>query len=217
MELTYKVRGADGKEYGPVTLEQLSSWIREGRLPAQQEVRRSDMDYWVAAQEFAELKAMYLTAQAPVAMGGGSPGTASGQPGASNAAVVHQLRSGASWFYWIAGLSLVNSIISFSGSSWHFLFGLGITQIFDGLRENLGSAGTIVVLALDLAAAGLFILFGVFANKGHLWAFITGMVLFGLDGLLFVLVKDWLGVGFHVFVLYCLYRGLSACRQMRRS
>jgi hypothetical protein len=217
MELTYKVRGADGKEYGPVTLQQLSSWIREGRLPAQQEVRRSDMDYWVAAQEFAELKAMYSAAQAPVVPGAGAPSSPSGQPAASNAAVVHQLRSGASWFYWIAGLSLVNSIISFSGSSWHFLFGLGITQIFDALRENLGSAGTIVVLMLDFAAAGVFILFGVFANKGHLWAFITGMVFFALDGLIFVLAKDWLGVGFHVFVLYCLYRGLSACRQLRGS
>jgi hypothetical protein len=217
MELTYKVRGADGKEYGPATLQQLSSWIREGRLPAQQEVRRSDMDYWVAAQEFAELKAMYSAAQAPVAPGAGVPASPLGQPAAANAAAVRQLKSGASWFYWVAGLSLVNSIVAFSGSSWHFLFGLGITQIFDGLRENLGSVGTIVVLALDLAAAGLFILFGVFANKGHLWAFIIGMVLFGLDGLLFVLVKDWLGVGFHAFVLYCLYRGMSACRQLRGS
>jgi hypothetical protein len=217
MELTYKVRGADGKEYGPATLQQLSSWIREGRLPAQQEVRRSDMDYWVAAQEYAELKAMYSAAQAPVVPGAGAPSSPSGQPAAANALAVRQLKSGASWFYWVAGLSLVNSIVAFSGSSWHFLFGLGITQIFDGLRENLGGAGTIVVLALDLAAAGLFILFGVFANKGHLWAFITGMVLFGLDGLLFVLVRDWLGVGFHAFVLYCLYRGMSACRQLRGS
>jgi hypothetical protein len=215
MELTYKVRGGDGKEYGPATLEQLSSWIREGRLPAQQEVRRSDMDYWVAAQEYAELKAMYSAAQAPVEPGGTvTLVRPSAQPAARNA-VVHQLRAGASWFYWVAGLSLVNSIVAFTGSNWRFMLGLGITQIFDGLRENLGSAGTIVVLVLDLAAAGLFVLFGVFANKGHLWAFITGMVLFGLDGLFFFLIKDWLGVGFHVFVMYCLYRGLSACRQLR--
>ena len=66
-----------------------------------------------------------------------------------------------------------------------------------------------MVLALDLLAAAVFILFGVFANKGHRWAFIVGMVLFALDGLIFLLAQDWIGVGFHVFVLYCFFRGLK--------
>ncbi len=214
MELTYKVRGADGKEYGPASLEQLSAWIREGRLPAQQEVRRSDMDYWVSARDFSELQPMYAVASAPAVPG--SPSAPFNQPTANNPALAAQLRAGASWFYWVAGLSLVNSIVAFTGSSWRFMLGLGITQIFDALRENFGSAGTIVVLVLDLAAAAVFVLFGLFANKGQLWAFITGMALFALDGLVFLLAQDWLGVGFHVFVLYCLFRGFSACRQLQK-
>ena len=35
----YRVIGADGKEYGPVTLEQLKTWVAESRLNAQTKVR----------------------------------------------------------------------------------------------------------------------------------------------------------------------------------
>ena len=68
MELTYMVRGADGKQYGPATLEQLDGWIKEGRLAAQAEVKRSDVDYWAAAGEYQELQPMFGgTAAAPAA------------------------------------------------------------------------------------------------------------------------------------------------------
>jgi hypothetical protein len=71
-----------------------------------------------------------------------------------------------------------------------------------------------VVLLLDILAAGLFVLFGYFATRGHLWAFIAGMALFALDGVIFLIARDWLGVGFHVFVLYCLFRGFTACQRL---
>jgi hypothetical protein len=58
-------------------------------------------------------------------------------------------------------------------------------------------------------------LFGVLGSKRHLWTFIVGMVLLALDGLLFLFAHDWIGVGFHVYVLYCLFRGMQACRALR--
>lgn len=41
------------------------------------------------------------------------------------------------------------------------------------------------------------VFFGVFANKKHQWAFVTGMVLYALDAAIYVLFQDWLGVAFH--------------------
>ena len=123
MELTYMVRGADGKDYGPVNLEQLHGWIRERRLSPQQEVRRSDMQQWAAAGAFAELQPVFgslPSAPAPTP-------SAAATTGPADAAAVAQLKSGASWFYWIAGLSLINSIAAVSGGSWRFILGLGIT------------------------------------------------------------------------------------------
>jgi hypothetical protein len=131
------------------------------------------------------------------------------------AASLAHMKSGASWFYWVAVLSLVNSGAAAVGSSWRFIIGLGITQIIDVFGSNLGAAGKGVAIALDLVAAGVLVLFGIFANKGHSWAFIVGMILFVLDGVIFLIAQDWLGVGFHAFILYCLFRGFMACRELK--
>ncbi len=217
MELTYLVRGADGKQYGPASFEELSSWIRDGRVPAHQEVQRSDMQHWAAAGAFTEFQPLFGAQQSPAAAAPTAVAAAPATSAKADPATIAQLRSGGSWFYWVAGLSLVNTIAALSGSDWRFIVGLGITQMFDGFASQMASGGKIVALVLDLLAAGVFVGFGVFANKGHTWAFIVGMVLFALDGLIFLLVKDWIGVAFHAFVVYCLWRGLTACRELRRA
>jgi hypothetical protein len=38
----YKVIGADGKEYGPITSYKLQPWIADGRVNAQTRVRPAD-------------------------------------------------------------------------------------------------------------------------------------------------------------------------------
>lgn len=134
-----------------------------------------------------------------------------------------QHQRGAQWFYWIAALSILNTLITLSGSSWSFIVGLGSTQVVDAfaglLKEEAVLSGTVVTLialAIDAGLIGLFALWGWLAKKGHTWAYIVGMVLFALDGLIFVFVGDWLSVGFHVFALWGLFRGLRALGQLKR-
>jgi len=220
MDLTYKVRGADGNEYGPATLTEINAWFREGRINAQSEVTRSDIDYWAPAANFSELEVP--RAAAPAAVPGVRPVQAAARPvGAPTAAAAGadpaleaQLKSNASWFYWIAGLSLINSIAAFTGGDWRFILGLGITQVIDAFGQSLEGGGKMIVLILDVLAAGLFIVFGVFAHKRHTWAFVVGMVLFALDGLINLIAQDWIGLAFHAFVLFCLFRGFQACREL---
>ena len=130
-----------------------------------------------------------------------------------------QFQSGAGWFFWIAGLSLVNSAILLSGSEWGFIIGLGITQIIDAfglaIAEEVGLAGKIIAFVFDVFAAGIFVLFGIFAKKKHKWAFIVGMILYALDGLIFLLVKDFLSIGFHIFALLCIYSGFKAIKKLK--
>ena len=130
----------------------------------------------------------------------------------------NQLKAGANWFFWIAGLSIVNSAILFVGSEWGFIIGLGITQVIDAIglliAEEVGIAGKIVAFVFDIIAAGIFVLFGVFSRKRYRCAFIIGMVLYALDGLIFLLVKDFLSIGFHIFALFCIYGGLKAGRKL---
>ena len=134
------------------------------------------------------------------------------------AALFQQVHGGASWFYWIAGLSILNSAILLFGGDVSFIVGLGITQatgviaaeVAKNQDGNVGFIIELIAFAVTLVAAGLFIFFGVFAKKRHLWAFIVGMILYACDGLLFLLIMDLLSVGFHVFALFCIFSGLSA-------
>jgi hypothetical protein len=131
-----------------------------------------------------------------------------------------QMQSGARWFYWIAGLSMINSIAAMSDSKWSFLAGLGITQFISGfalgLSEDFGAAVNVIAIILDVLVAGFFVLLGVFAQKGQTWAFIIGLVIYVLDGILFLAFQIWLPLAFHVFVVYCLYKGLNANLKLKK-
>ena len=130
----------------------------------------------------------------------------------------NRLKNGAGWFFWIAGLSLVNSIILMVGGQWNFLIGLGITQVIDGIASGIAmeagvEAATIIkalAFVADLLVAGLFVIFGILAMKRYKLSFIIGMILYALDGLIFLMVPDLLSIGFHLFALFGLYGGLQA-------
>jgi uncharacterized RDD family membrane protein YckC len=55
MQAEYKIIGGDGVEYGPATLEELRSWIRDGRVAGMTQVWRSDVAAWSPAAGYAEL------------------------------------------------------------------------------------------------------------------------------------------------------------------
>ncbi|MFO1487116.1 MAG: GYF domain-containing protein [Verrucomicrobiota bacterium] len=212
MEITYKVLGSDGKEYGPVTLDQLTAWLRDNRIGPDSQIMRNDMSHWALAKDFTELQPALPAASAtPAPIAPTMPRVA------SNPEAEARLKSGASWFYWIAGLSVINSISAFLGSDWRFILGLGITQVIDAVGLEMGGAGKIVALVMDLLVFGGFIGLGIFAHKRHTWAFITGMALFGLDALLSLMAQDWLSLGFHAFALFGIFRGFSACRELNQS
>ncbi len=50
----YKIIGGDGKEYGPISTEQLKRWIAEGRANAQTRVLAEGAQDWRALAEFPE-------------------------------------------------------------------------------------------------------------------------------------------------------------------
>jgi hypothetical protein len=133
-----------------------------------------------------------------------------------------KLKGGASWFYWVAALSIINSVIVLANGNWSFLFGLGVTQIVDGLvvgvvaeAPNMANVARFFGFGLILLISGLYVTFGWFANKRKRWAFIVGMVLYGLDSLILLPVADYLGFAFHIWVLFGLFGGLRACGELQ--
>jgi hypothetical protein len=153
-----------------------------------------------------------------MASAGTAPAPVSNQPEQTTISLAKlnalaQVCSGARWFYWIAGLSLVNSVVMIAGGGFHFVVGLGITSVVDELAKQVGSVGTVLDLVINGTVAGIFFLFGSFAGKAQKWAFIVGMVLYGLDGLLLLVAKDVLSAAFHGYALYAISRGLTAVDQ----
>ena len=137
-------------------------------------------------------------------------------------ALENQMKAGVSWFFWIAGLSVLNSIIFFTGGSITFVIGLGATQFIDGfvsalVREITSGAGTIVRIigfGLDFLFAGVFAGCGVLGQKKFRWAIIVGMVLYAVDGVICLLFKDWLATLFHILALSGLWRGQKAVKEL---
>jgi TM2 domain-containing membrane protein YozV len=61
----YKIIGADGREYGPVTVEQLHQWIREGRANAQTKVQPEGSTEWKTLVEIPGFAAAPPAASPP--------------------------------------------------------------------------------------------------------------------------------------------------------
>lgn len=93
---------------------------------------------------------------------------------------------------------MVNTIAAVSGTSWRFILGLGITQVADAIAQQGGGLGTAAAIVIDAIAIGFFVLMGKLAGDAKKWAFILGMVAFGLDGLLSLLAKDFISLAFRI-------------------
>lgn len=65
----YNVIGDDGKEYGPVSLEDLKTWVAQGRVNGQTRVRSEAGTDWLPASQIPEINALLLgpSAAAPAA------------------------------------------------------------------------------------------------------------------------------------------------------
>jgi hypothetical protein len=72
----YKIIGADGNEYGPVSAEQLRQWMAEGRANAQTRIQAEGAADWRPLAEFPEFAPLIPRPAAP----GFVPGPIQGAP-----------------------------------------------------------------------------------------------------------------------------------------
>jgi uncharacterized membrane protein YecN with MAPEG domain len=130
--------------------------------------------------------------------------------------IQNALKGPASWFITVAVLSIVNSILSMTGASIHFIFGLGITQFVDAVAHGVGNAGYVLDLVINGMIAGLFVLIWNFARKGQSWAWYGGMALYAVDGVLLIFFQDYLSVAFHAWALFRMYPGIKLLPILRQ-
>jgi len=129
-----------------------------------------------------------------------TPSTVSGDP---------IVISAARWFWWIAGLSLVNTVLHYAGSNTSFVIGLGLTTL-----ATFYFAQQIVLAAFAcFVTIGFYFAVGLYAQRGRLWAFYLGLAVYVLDALIFLMFEDWMSVGFHALAIFFIVKGVMRLRQ----
>lgn len=111
------------------------------------------------------------------------------QPGAQAALLKVQMSSGAGWLSAIAVLSLVNTIAAIANINWSFLIGICATEFTGAAASHAHtSTGKAIAIIASLIILGMYALFAIFARKGQSWAFILGVVFYGLDTVILLLL-----------------------------
>jgi uncharacterized membrane protein len=159
----YKIIGADGKEYGPITTEQLKQWVAEGRANAQTKVLADGATEWKTLAEIPELAAALPIA--PSTIPAIAPGVGS----------VDQLRGPA------VGLivtAILGYLVTIAGIIWN-LFGAGMARSQSGVNPEFEQyfnmfAGTWGVISgiFGLVVSSLILFGALKMNKleSHSWA-----------------------------------------------
>lgn len=134
-----------------------------------------------------------------------------------------QVKSGANWFYWIAGLSIVNAVLAHSDTKIQFVLGLAITQVIDFLIAQIAPNAKWFSLVFDIALAGAMGFFGYKGGQAVLWAFYVGLGIFVVDCGLFgwlcymggeVNKGVLLGSVFRLVALFSIIGGIGAARKL---
>lgn len=118
-----------------------------------------------------------------------------------------QTQQGGDWFFWVAGLSIVNAVLLLIHAPFGFFFGLGVADF--ALRLGIGG-----YLGVTFVASAVVALCGFFARRGARWAFLVGMVLYVLDALVCLGLKEYLEIAAHAYALFRIFQGFQAAQAL---
>jgi hypothetical protein len=124
---------------------------------------------------------------------------------------------GAGWFFWLAILSVINSLVVYFYNTPNTPVALGITQWLDGTHAGIKSALSTEALVVNLLIAGALAMFGVLARRGSDIAFVVGIFLYAIDAMLVIGLRDFFAFGVHLIGLFFLVKGLLASRHIREN
>lgn len=136
-----------------------------------------------------------------------------------------RLKSVASWFYWIAGLSFAGDlfrVLHLVSIPW---FKLGLTEFASVVIDIYFPLQHTWVLTLIgyMVVPGLFVVFGIMLARGKAWALWLGVVLYGLDSLDYLIngislmaYQMLIPAAVHGFFLFKLWPGFTILRQIKK-
>lgn len=123
----------------------------------------------------------------------------------------------ADWFFWLAILSVINSLLVFYYQIPNTPIALGLTQWVDGTTSGFNATMSSGSLTTNILIAGVLAAFGLMARRGSDIAFVVGIFLYVIDAFLAIGLRDVFGFGVHLVALFFLVKGLLASRHIREN
>ncbi|PYS97744.1 MAG: hypothetical protein DMF63_18940 [Acidobacteria bacterium] len=124
---------------------------------------------------------------------------------------------GADWFFWLAILSAINSLLVYYYQLPNTPVALGLTQWLDGTSSGFNATMSTSALVTNLLVAFVLAGFGLVARRGSDIAFVVGIFLYVIDAFLTIGLRDFFGFGVHLIALFFLVKGLLASRHLREN
>jgi hypothetical protein len=128
-----------------------------------------------------------------------------------------KVRVGSNWFILIAAFSILDSVVLLSNGNFHFVVGLGVTEISDLVANEVAAqhlewAATAkgTALGLTFLAAAFFATVGFGSRRGLRWVFVLGLAFYAVDLVVLVFLREWLCIAFHGYALFRISGGLRA-------
>jgi hypothetical protein len=134
-----------------------------------------------------------------------------------------RIKNGILWFYGIAGLSILLSIIYLLRITDKISGVLGTAQLVNKIFPSIatdyssigGVGGRFVVFSVTLMISLIFVVIGVIGRRNHRWLIVIGIILYGLDALINIFTYDLTGIAFHAIALWGLFSGLNAMDNLK--
>ena len=133
----------------------------------------------------------------------------------------NSITNGVSWFLWIAILSSCNTIALIFHQNLHFVVGLGINYVLLGIMEGIqrASGANLIPIGffLTFVVSGLFLWIWTKSKKENQKIYLTGLIIYGIDTIIFVFTKDWFSIAFHLFAFWVLFVGYRALLTIKKN
>ena len=133
----------------------------------------------------------------------------------------NSITNGVSWFLWIAILSSCNTIALIFHQNLHFVVGLGINYVLLGIMEGIqrASGANLIPIGfvLTFVISGLFLWIWTKSKKENQKIYLTGLIIYGIDTIIFVFTKDWFSIAFHLFAFWVLFVGYRALLTINKN
>ncbi|MBS1994074.1 MAG: hypothetical protein JSS83_26370 [Cyanobacteria bacterium SZAS LIN-3] len=131
-----------------------------------------------------------------------------------------KIASSAGWFLWIAGCTFINIILYSIKNDTRLVLGATTVEvaaiIFNDLSALSPEVKIIITYVIGIIGSGIYLALMKPASQGRIWAFVIGIVLYGLDGVANVLMQAWMGTAIHAWGLYSLAGGVQAAMALKK-